>query len=82
MRQVDLQPNSPFRGEITGIWVEGKCPRTLAASRFGESLNRAAVEHQHQNPSAGPKELHSPTLGFRRCQAPGAAAFVMNEKEE
>jgi hypothetical protein len=52
------------------IWEEGKCPRTLAASRLGESLNWATVEHQDQNPSAGPTEPHSSTLGCRK--EPGA----------
>lgn len=56
----------------------------MAASRFGESLNWTAVKHQHQNPRAGPKKPHSSTLGFRNslAPAPGAVAFVMNEREE
>lgn len=64
----------PFHGEIKGRWAE-KCPRTLAACRFGESLNWAAVEHQHHNPSAGPKEPHSSTLGFRNSLAPGYRSY-------
>lgn len=75
-RQGDLQFTGfcqalPLRGEIKGRWEE-KCPRTLTASRLGESLNWAALEHQHQNPSAGPKEPHSSTLGFWNSLAPGS----------
>lgn len=61
----------PFRGEIKGRW-QRKCSRTLAASWFGESLNWAALKYQHQNPSAGPKEPHSSTFGFRNSLAPGS----------
>lgn len=73
-RQGDLQfpglyQALPLRGEIKERWEE-KCPRTLTASRLGKSLNWAALKHQHQNPSAGPKEPHSSTLGFSNSLAP------------
>lgn len=63
-----------------------KCPLTLTAFRFGESLYWAAIEHQHQYPRARPKEPHSSLLpllsaGNSLALGPWAVAFVKNEKE-